>query len=276
MLTRRELFVGRTDEERKRIPVVILVTIETAVLALMATLVVGLLRSHAEILRRLESIAPSGADDAHSAAGGGATARVDPHLPPARAQVTPAFDVVGTTLDGDAVKLTVATGRPGGTVLAFLSSGCSTCRSFWDELREGGAALPGDPRLVVVTKDSAFESPSRLRELAPAGTPVIMSSRAWDDYGIAGSPYFVHAGPRGEVEGEGTAGSWAQVASLLRDAIEDARGSNGRGGANGAMGPAERLRRAEDELATAGIGPGHPSLYGGHPERFGMTTPDGA
>jgi hypothetical protein len=260
--------------------VLILMTIETVVLALLATLVVGLLRSHAEILRRLEAVPPSGAAGAAGGAIGAAArtaARVDPHLPPARAHVTPAFDVVGTTLDGDAVKLTVATGRPGGTVLAFLSSGCSTCRSFWDGLRTGDAGLPGDPRMVVVTKDAAFESPSRLRELAPEGTPLIMSSRAWEDYGIAGSPYFVHAGPRGDVEGEGTAGSWEQVASLLRDAIEDARTSNGRHGIAVPMGPAERLKRGEDELATAGIGPGHPSLYGGHPERYGAgPAPDGA
>ncbi len=250
---------------------VILVTIETVVLALLAALVVGLLRSHAEILRRLEAVAPSNGD---AVGGSRPDVLIDPHLPPARTHVTPAFDVVGTTLDGDSVKLTVATGRPGGTVLAFLSSGCSTCRAFWDELREGDAVLPGDPRLVVVTKDRAFESPSRLRELAPEGTPVIMSSRAWEDYGIAGSPYFVHAGPRGDVEGEGTAGSWTQVASLLRDAIEDSRASGGRRGGT-SMGPAERLKRAEDELAAAGIGPGHPSLYGGQPERFGAVPPDG-
>ena len=254
---------------------VILVTIETVVLALMAALVIGLLRSHAEILRRLEDIAPS-APDADAAGGPRSGARVDPRLPPARTHVTPAFDVVGTTLDGDAVKLTVATGRPGGTVLAFLSSGCSTCRSFWNELRRGESVLPGDPRLVVVTKDSAFESPSRLRELAPEGTPVIMSSRAWQDYGINGSPYFVHAGPRGDVQGEGTASSWAQVASLLRDAIEDSRIAAVRpAGENGSMRPAERIKRAEDELASAGIGPGHPSLYGGHPERYGVAPREG-
>ena len=257
---------------------IILVTIETVVLALLATLVVGLLRSHAEILRRLEAVAPT--DDGVAVDGSpagrprAADARIDPRLPPARKEVTPAFDVVGTTLEGDAVKLTVATGRPGGTVLAFLSTGCSTCRSFWDELRGGNAVLPGDPRLIVVTKDSAFESPSRLRDLAPAGTPVIMSSRAWEDYGIAGSPYFVHAGPRGDVQGEGTAASWAQVASLLRDAIEDSRVSAGKPDTT-PMGPAERIKRAEDELAAAGIGPGHPSLYGGRPEQFGVAPRGG-
>src|SRR5207244_86036 len=122
--------------------------------------------------------------------------------------------------------------------------------------------LPEDPRVVVVTKDPAFESPSKLRTLAPEGVPVIMSSRAWEDYRIAGSPYFVHVGPSGDVTGEGTAGTWAQVASLLTDALDDARAALRRGG-TGRLRPAERLARADAELASAGIGPGHPSLYGG-------------
>ncbi len=250
----------------------VLVTIETIVLALMAMLLVGLLRSHAEILRRLESMTPDDDGGRHPTArtrANGAhdpsAVTVDPHLPPARPVVTPAFDVVGTTIDGDAVKVTVSTARPGGTLLAFLSTGCDTCRSFWEGTRTwpaGSNALPDDPRVVIVTKDPAFESPSKLRALASDAVPVIMSSRAWEDYRIAGSPYFVHVGPSGEVTGEGTAGSWAQVASLLTDAVEDARAA--RRGGTGRMSPAERLARADAELASAGIGPGHPSLYG-HP-----------
>ncbi len=252
---------------------VVLVTIETVVLALMAVLVVGLLRSHAEILRRLDAVSP----ETDPSATGDARAHSHqpdvqaPHangsgLPPARDAVTPAFDIVGSTLDGDAVKLTMATGRPGGTVLAFLSSGCLTCRSFWDGLTRGETdELPSGPRVVVVTKDTSNESPSKLRDLAAdADVPLVMSSRAWDEYRIAGSPYFVHVGSRGEVLGEGTAESWGQVASLLRDVLED-EAVAARGG--GRMSGPERLRRAEAELASAGIGPGHPSLYG-------LTEPD--
>src|SRR5262245_18798103 len=135
---------------------VVLVTAETVILALMAVLIVGLLRGHAEILRRL--------DERSSDTAAAEPTRAD--LPAARDTVTPAFDIVGDTLDGDAVKLSMATGRPGGTVLAFLSSGCLTCRAFWDGLQRGEAsALPGGPRVVVVSKDTAQESPSRLREL---------------------------------------------------------------------------------------------------------------
>jgi hypothetical protein len=67
-----------------------------------------------------------------------------------------------------------------------------------------------------------MESPSRLRDLAPDGVPVIMSQEAWDGYGISMSPYFVHVdGPTGTVRSEGAATSWEQVRSLLRDALSD-------------------------------------------------------
>jgi hypothetical protein len=107
---------------------------------------------------------------------------------------------------------------------------------------------------VVVTKGPAFESPSRLAELAPPGVPLVLSSAAWEAYEVKGSPYFIHVdGTRGEIRGEGTATEWDQVISLVRDAFADV--------ATGDSSP-ERLRRADRELGAAGIGPGHPSLYG--------------
>ena len=250
----------------------VLVIIETIVLALMALLVAGLLRSHAEILRRLETVAPSPSTSTAASSHAPAPAP-GADLPPARDAVTPAFDIVGTTLDGDAVKLTMATGRPGGTVLAFLSSGCLSCRSFWDGLRDGAAdSLPGSPRVVVVTKDTTDESPSKLRDLASDQASPVMSTRAWEDYRIAGSPYFVHVDPGGVVLGEGTAGTWPQVASLLRDAADDLAVAARAGGRS--MGPAERVRRADAELSSAGIGPGHPSLYGAAGPANGEASPD--
>jgi hypothetical protein len=52
--------------------------------------------------------------------------------------------------------------------------------------------------------------------------------------------------------GEGSATSWSQIASLLRDAARDARRTG-----NGDR----RADRVDDVLQAAGIGPGHPSLY---------------
>ena len=75
---------------------------------------------------------------------------------------------------------------------------------------------------MVVVKDPALESPSRLRELAPAGVEVVQSSAAWEDFGVAMSPYFCLVdGRTGAVRSEGSAMTWEQVGSLLRDALLD-------------------------------------------------------
>jgi len=231
----------------------VLVGVETVLLVVIGILLVGVLRSHAELLRRLDS-----AEGAAPAPRWGDTPRLAEGLPepPAR-DAAEAFDVAGQTLAGDAVKVAVV-GAQGSTLLAFLSSGCLGCGAFWEALGSE-PEVPGGARVVIVTKDTEVESPSKLLELAPDGVPLVMSTEAWDRYGVAGSPYFVLVdGPSGRVAGEGTATSWAQVASLLRDALADA---SSRGDPRVASDAAARLARADGELASAGIGPGHPSLY---------------
>lgn len=221
----------------------ILVTVETFALILLTLLVAGLLRSHAEILRRIterEETSPS----------------VRPDLPPARDQATPAIDVLGTTPQGDAIKVAVA-GVKDNTLLAFLSTGCLPCVPLWKSLSSPNLpAFPERTRLVLLTKDRSHESISKLRDLAPAGIPVVMSSAAWEAYAVKGSPYFIYVdGPSGKVHSEGTAASWEQVVSLLQDALlESTPGREGDGSA-------ERIQRADAELAAAGIHPGHPSLW---------------
>jgi len=235
----------------------VLVGVETVLLVVVGILLVGVLRSHAELLRRLDGQG----EGAASAPRWSDTPRLADGLPqpPAR-DAAEAFDIAGETLSGDAVKVAVL-GVQGSTLLAFLSSGCLGCGAFWEAL---GALpeVPGGARVVIVTKDTELESPSKLLELAPDEVPLVMSTQAWDRYGVAGSPYFVLVdGPSGRVAGEGTATSWPQVASLLRDAMADA---SLRSGADRHVGSdaAARLARADGELASAGIGPGHPSLYG--------------
>jgi hypothetical protein len=231
--------------------VTVLVATETLLLVLLAVLVAGLLRSHAEILRRLGP--PPEADAA------GADAALP--APPRRGAAVPASDIAGTSLEGAPVQVGM---RPGGpsTLLAFLSSGCHSCRSFWESLgSESAPGVPGGARLVAVTKDRDRESPARLRELAPAAVPVVMSSAAWRDYEVPTSPYFVYVdGASGEVHGEGAASGWDQVASLLRDALDDAATAER---ANGGSSSAARASRIDRELDAAGIGPGHESLYPG-------------
>ena len=211
------------------------VTVETLLLALLVLLVGGLLRSHAEILRRLDELQPAGS----------ATAA------PVRESAA-AHDVSGVTLAGDALHIGVT--RPGApTLLAFLTSGCSTCLGFWEAFADPRTQLPAGVQLVVVTKDPSHESPAKLRELAPPAVRIVMSSAAWSEYDVPASPYFVHIDAHGELAGEGTAQRFEQVLSLLADAAADVA----------AQGSAERALRAERELASAGIGPDHPSLYAG-------------
>jgi hypothetical protein len=204
-----------------------LVAVETVVLALLALVTVGLLRSHAEILRRLPETADdhdhAHQDDAHGFEPSFADGEAIPaHLPGPRAAATAVVDISGPTLDGAEVAISPAKTD---TLVAFLSSGCLTCKTFWDGLESSRREpLPGNARLVVVVKDPDKESPSRLRDLAPGDLPVVMSSKAWEDYGVTMSPYFLFVGAAsGTVRSEGAASSWEQVRSLLRDAIDDER-----------------------------------------------------
>ena len=111
---------------------VVLVACETLLLVLLVLLVAGLLRSHAEILRRLGPPPDEG-----EAAQAGALPE-----PATRVAGEPATDISGTTLDGDAVKVALEGAAPA-TLLAFLSSGCATCRSLWGELAGGVPGAPG-------------------------------------------------------------------------------------------------------------------------------------
>jgi hypothetical protein len=241
--------------------VTVLVVAETVVLLLLCLLVAGLLRSHAEILRRLNAGETPTEGEGRWANEG--EAHPD-WLPRPREEATPAFDVAGRTLAGEAVQVGIhGSGR--NTLLAFLSSGCATCVRFWEAFAPGQRpAMPGDARLVIVTKDASHESPSKLRDLAPTDDPVVMSTAAWDAYGVPLSPYFIYVdGASGEVAGEGSAGAWPQVESLLTDALADAELARDEGSPGRRAGTAARLARMDGELAAAGIGPGHPSLYAG-------------
>jgi hypothetical protein len=218
---------------------------ESVVLALLSLLVAGLLRSHAEILRRLHALGAGLDPD-------GAVAVAPPHAIDLRADdgsFAAAADVDGAGLRDDATHIAVV-GTRHRTMLAFLSSGCLTCHEFWSAFANTAQLdLPADIRLVVVTKDAAEESISALRRVAPAGVPLVMSSAAWADYNVPGSPYFVLVdGPLGRVRGEGTGATWEQVKNLLRQASEDAD-------------DASREARIDRELSAHGIEPGDPSLY---------------
>jgi hypothetical protein len=151
---------------------------------------------------------------------------------------TEAPEIAGVTPTGDAIKLSL-NGAP--TLLAFLSSGCTSCARFWGTL--GEHPLPHRLQPMIVTRGLDSEQRSKLRSIAPAAVPVVMSSEAWEDYAVPGSPYFVLV-ERGEIRGEGVATTWDALTSLVGDAVEEQRG-------------------IDERLAAVGIGPDHPSLHSG-------------
>jgi hypothetical protein len=238
-----------------------LLAIETALLAVVALFVVALLRSHAEILRRLASLEPRDLDEreapARGDAAGSAARREVPEEPGSpRGGGERAPDIAGRTLVGDAVKVRLGLGSPT-TLLAFLSSGCAACGPLWEALHEH-ASVPAQARLVVVAKGPERESTARLHELAPPGREVLLSTEAWREYAVPGSPHFVLVdGRSGRIAGRGSAASWEQISAMVEQAVADAaHATPARARTTG-----ERAARAERALAAAGIGAGHPSLY---------------
>jgi hypothetical protein len=223
-----------------------LVSAETILVVLLLVLVAGLLRSHAEILRRLGPADGSGEDpDARR------VAALERAAPPRNGDA-PAPALTGTTPAGDAIRLDFAGAHGAPTLLAFLSTGCTSCAGFWETLAQ--PRLPDDVETVIVTRGAERERLRRVRELAPEGVPVVMSSPAWEDYRVPGSPYFVLV--EGAIRGEGVATSWQALSSLVADAIEDDRVARG----SDRSGPG-RARDVDAALTAGGIGPGHPSLY---------------
>jgi hypothetical protein len=232
---------------------------EGVAIALLAVLVLGLLRSHALILKALHEL---GAGlELEKEAGTGATRSTGAPGPVqveiesgvvanARPESSRAADVVGTTLDGQDRTVDVS-GRGQRTLLAFLSSGCSVCQTFWDEFRHGDVDVPGDARLVVVAKGPEEESISTLRRLAGERLELVQSSGGWTDYGIPGSPYFVFV-EEGVITGEGSSTTWPQVRDLMSQAVADDLSERGEH---------DNLPRMDRELLDSGIHPGHPSLY---------------
>ena len=239
----------------------------TVAVALLGILVVGLLRAHAEVLRALHAM---GVELDPSKSAGPAETPQSLHLGPTQLRPTPGrpdagdvIDLSGTTPGGDAVSLAV-TGVRHDTLIAFLTSGCATCRAFWDVFRQAPPDVPGGARLVAVTRGSDGESPGAIAGLAGA-TPVVMSTELWEHYDVPYAPYFVYvSGPAGRVMGEGVAAGWEEVKALVANAVADGTtdpfprqsGWHARSAAD-----QKRDFDVDRQLMAAGIQPGDPRLY---------------
>jgi len=240
----------------------VLVLVEAVAIGLLGLLVAGLLRSHAEILRRLHELGaglepdPPTARPVRLGEPRATVRRPDPDAAPAPALVagpTPHGEIVAIALD-----------RPGErTLLLFLSSGCGTCAPFWDGLRSGGlAARLSGVRVLVVARDATEESPSLLAGLGGPELLVVLASEVWEAFGVPGSPYAVLVdGTSRSVIGQGVAHTVEQLAGLVGAHLGDLVGRGGGPGAGAGLDGPARERRADAELAAAGITPEHPSLH---------------
>ena len=242
----------------------------TVAVALLALLVLGLLRGQAEVLRALHDLGvdldpakavPRRRSEPQTVAVGAPGVRPTP----ARPESTDVIDLNGTTPNGDAVSLAVRDVRHD-TLVAFLTSGCATCRGFWDAFRDGPPDVPGGARLVTVTRGPEAESPGAIAALAGV-TPVVMSSDAWEHFDVPYAPYFVYiSGPAGRVVGEGVAAGWSEVQALLANAVADGTTADRRsgppsGGRARSRGDRERDDVVDAQLRAAGIEPGDPRLH---------------
>ena len=267
---------------------IVLLIVALLAITVLTLIVFGLLRTHADILRALDRAGISLDDSA-------ATSTVGPVQLSQPTRKETAIDIVGTVPGGGPVSVSV--GGADHTLLAFLSSGCRTCGTFWSEFKSPVLELGGEAaRLVIVAQDPAHDSESRLVELAPNGVRTVCSTAAWEAYGVPGSPYFVLIdGHNRRVVGSGTATNWPQVRRLLAQAIGDAKSSGAKSSgakssgakssgahssgahssgakssgahssgahSSGAQSSGAHSNNGVDaELAAFGIGPGHPSLY---------------
>ncbi len=274
--------------DRAKVDVVALIVTLSVVVGLLTILVAGLLRSHADILRALHALGVGVGDPTSDDQVRTGTIPLNPPLPGERNSVS-VFDLSGATPSGDAVALTVA-GVDHFTLIAFLSSGCSSCAGIWQAMVHSQSDLPDGVRLVVATKGSELESPAEVGARGAGGNfPVVMSTAAWGDYEVPGAPFFVLVdGGRSRRIGEGIANTFPQVLDLVRRAQREvpesgqaspSQASQSQAYARGLDGP-ERESANDQELIRAGILPGDPSLYPrSHDDVFGVgkirTPPDG-
>jgi hypothetical protein len=241
--------------------VITLVIVSTFVVLVLGVLVAGLLRSHADILRSLHELGVGVGDPTQSEAtdpGAGPVPVNTPTAPP----LGPAPPIAGVTPAGDARAVAMDHGDHL-TLVAFLSTGCSSCAAFWDALQSPDSFdLPARTRVVIVTKGPDREVPSEVAAMTTGRVPVVMSTEAWLDYQVPGSPFFVLVdGAAGTKVGQGVASAVGQLAELVRRAEHDRGAHTATGRAtSGIDGPA-READVDETLRAAGIHPGDESLY---------------
>ncbi len=223
-----------------------LVIVSTFVVLVLGILVAGLLRSHADILRSLHELGVGVGDPVAGPPGVAPVGLAAPvaHATPETGPGPGSGSRRGRRDPGGDARAVAVDNSDHLTLLGFLSSGCTSCGAFWDALQEPGRLqLPDSTRVVIVTKGPDREVPAEVRSRTTGRVPVVMSTDAWLDYQVPGSPFFVLVdGATGRKVGQGVASHVGQLAELVRRAEHD-RGvvDTGRGrGRGGLAGPGPR------------------------------------
>ncbi|HVR77969.1 MAG TPA: hypothetical protein VMS99_06200 [Acidimicrobiia bacterium] len=214
------------------------VIIEAVVIVMLVVLVAGLLKSHAEILRRLDRLGATAGDE-------------EPTGQPRTSGLgrAPSNDISGVDPNGSPVSVSLER-RSGETLLAFLSTGCASCQVFWEEFASR-SDLPARP--IIVTKGPAAESPAKVGQLAPSQVRVVMSDDAWDAFRVPLTPYFMLVDGDGNIIGEGSATNTDRLLGLFRESALDTNPER--------MNTRNRERFTDERLSRSGVEPGDPSLY---------------
>jgi len=239
--------------------------------ALQTLFVIGLLRSHAEMLLRIarleEGIATGSLPQLTSAARSMPDGVVP--APPTINQIR-VEALKGVDSDLRPSECRVGDQREGYLLLAFLSTTCLSCLDIWRDIIEGGpearqVEANGDiAKVLIVLKGRDEENLGKVRALASeTPVPVMLSAETWGELEVPGSPYFTLIDARAQVVvGAGSAQSWPQLSSLASDGmLELALAADlSASSPHVRRGYRSIIEQEDDELARAGILPSHPSL----------------
>ena len=199
----------------------VLVAVETVVLVLLAVLVAGLLRSHAEILRRLHTLGAGFETDVSDGRSRRApAARRCPAYCGARARARHRRRRAARRRGARPDRRRRSPHAARVPLERLLD-----VPHLLGRVRRCGCAAPprrrphrGRHQRRAARRASARCATSRRRTC-----PSSCRATAWETYSVPGSPYFVLVdGASGSVRGEGTGATWPQVFSLITQATNDA------------------------------------------------------
>jgi hypothetical protein len=123
---------------------------------------------------------------------------VDPVLPTLKVG-EPAVEIQGSALR-DGAPMTLGPSFERRTVLAFVSDGCDFCATLPAKLEEMAPQFPDVDFRFVMRDPLPLESPLRHRF---ALDRAVVSPRAFDDWGVVGTPFGFVVGTAGKVLAKG-------------------------------------------------------------------------